>query len=297
MKHVFLLLAMLAALLPPGASARTDAELVGHLKKIYQTWRAAMIRKDAVTWRRFTSNTRQIKLRNRILSERRQFPGAVFETPMAPPGIANLKAMSVQVNGPTAKATYFGKVDFGIGGEPTDNLFVISYVREASGWKYHAGEFVKLDALPDVRKELQAGNKEFLKGQDFRPDGKVEKPKVVLKNPAKYIAKAYVFCPGREVRLLVNNLSSHLFQNTKRAEVVIGGARDGRNEVQFAIKSIEGGDPEDPITVRIYLMSEVPGTKPIKALEYQVTDGSQPKSSGTLDFTVDPETAKTLTGR
>ena len=297
MKRILLLLAALTALFPPCSAARSDAELVGHLKKVYQTWRGAMVRKDAVTWKRFTSNSRQVELRNRILSERRNFPAAVFKTPMAPPAISNLQAMSVQLNGPTAKATYFGKVDFGIGGKPTDNLFVISYVREASGWKYHAGEFVKLDALPDVRKELQNGNKEFLKGKDFRPDGRVEKPTVVLRNPAKYIAKAYVFCPGREVRLLVNQISSHLFQNTKRAEVVIGGAKDGRNEVQFSIKSIEGGDPKDPITVRIYLMSEVPGTKPIKALEYQITDGSKPKSSGTLHFTVDPDTAKKLTGR
>ena len=65
-----------------------------------------------------------------------------------------------------------------------------------------------------------------------------------IRGPAKYIAKAYVYCPGREVRLLVNNISSHLFQNTKRAEVVIGGAKDGVNEMQFSIKDIEGGDPE-----------------------------------------------------
>lgn len=297
MKRFILILSTLVAALPAPALAVSDAELVGHLKSIYQTWRQAMVRKDAVTWRRLTSTSRQTKLRNRIYSERRRFPDAVFQTPMAPPSLANLKAMSVKVNGATAKATYFGKVDFGVGGEPTDNLFVISYVKEQSGWKYHGGEFVKLDVLPDVRKQLKAGDKSFLKGKDFFPNGIMEPTPAALAGPVKYIAKVYVFCPGREVKVLVNNRSSHLFQNTKGAEVVIGGARDGLNEMQYSIKDIEGGDPKAPITLRVYLMSEVQGTKPLKAVEYQITDGSKPKSSGTLNFNVDRATARKLTGR
>ena len=297
MKRLILITGMLLAALAPPSNAQGDGELVGRLQQIYQSWRQAMTQKNAAVWKRHTSAVRQVNVRNRILSERRRFPDAVFEAPLDPPALANLKAMSVQVKGPTAKATYFGKVDFGVGGEPTDNLYVISYVREATGWKYHEAEFVKLDVLPEVRKQLQEGNKEFLKGKDFSPDGVVEPAPIAIRRPAKYIAKAYVYCPGREVKLLVNKISSHLFQNTKRADIVIGGARDGLNEVQFAIKDIPGGDPEAPMTVRIYLFSQVEGTKPIKALEYQIEDGSKPKASGTLNFTVNPAMAKTLTGR
>ena len=54
----------------------------------------------------------------------------------------------------------------------------------------------------------------------------------------KYIAKTYVYCPGREVRVMVNGVSRHLYQNTKASEVIIGGARDGLNEVQFTTRNL-----------------------------------------------------------
>jgi len=208
----------------------------------------------------------------------------------------------VRAQGRTAKSTYFGKVDFGIGGEPTDNLFVISYVREGDGWKYHGGEFVNLGALPTVRQQLAAGNKEFLDGEDFFPNGVPEATPFAIRGPVKYIAKAYVFCPGREVKLLINRKSRHIFQNTKRADVVVGGAIDGMNELQFSIKDLPGGNAKAPISIRVYLMSEVNGVKPLKPLEYQINEEQaegeeRPKGSGTLNFNLSPEMVKKLKGR
>ncbi|MDB4265502.1 nuclear transport factor 2 family protein [bacterium] len=301
MKRLILLFGLLAMAVPGTAQAQakkmTDAELVGHLKQVYNSWRSAMVRKDAGAWKRLTSSTRQINVRNRLWSERRQFPEAVFAAPIAPPNIATLSAMRVRVKGNTAKAIYFGKVDFGVGGKPTDNVFVISYVHEATGWKYHAGEFVKLDAIPEVRKQLQRGDLKFFDSADFHPDGKLEPAPFAIRGPVKYIAKAYVFCPGREVKLLANKISPHLFQNTKRSEIIVGGARDGANELQYSIKDIAGGDPAAPITIRVYLMSQVRGTQPIKIAQYQIEDGSKPKASGTIRFNVTPEVAKKLTGQ
>ncbi len=297
MKRLILVLGMLAMVSPARSQEMGAAQLVGHLRTIYDSWRTAMVKKDAVKWKRFTSQTKQINVRNRLWSERRPFPNAIFAAPVAPPSIANLKAMSVRIQGKTAKTVYFGKVDFGIGGDPTDNLFVISYEKDGQSWKYHGGEFVNLGALPDVRKQLQAGDKTFLKGKDFQPSGVVEPAPIAIRGPVKYIAKAYVYCPGREVKLLVNKTSPHLFQNTKRADVIIGGAKDGLNEMQFSIKDIPGGDPKAPITLRIYLMSEVDGMKPLKPLEYQIEDGAKPKASGTLNFIVTPEMAVKLKGK
>ena len=296
MNRSILLFAAFLAGFPATSSGQDEGQLVGHFKAVYQNWRAAMIRKDAAMWKQLTSNATQIKVRNRIWSSRQKFPEAVFNVPMTSPSLDNLEAMSVRLKGPTAKATYFGKIDFGVGGDPSKNLFVISYVREANGWKYDKAEFVTLGALPEVRKELEAGNKEFLKGKDFEPDGKIEPAPIAIRGPVKYVTEAYVYGPGREIRLLVNGISSHLFQNTKRADLVIGGSKDGLNEVQFAIKDIPGGDPKAPMTIRIYLGSPKL-EKPIKALEYQITDGSKPEETGTLNYTVTPEMARKLAGR
>jgi hypothetical protein len=114
--------------------------------------------------------------------------------------------------------------------------------------------------------------------------------------PAKIIAKVYVFCPGREVQVHVNKFSRHRFANAKEAEIVIGGARDGLNEVQFSTKKIEGGTGKEAMTIRVYLLSEVEGVKPIKIFEYQVQEGGAVLPFGTKNFTVDAATMKVLEG-
>lgn len=295
MKRLILVVALVFFALPSApAQARSDAQLVPHLKQVYNTWRGAMVKKNAVQWQKYTSTNRIVNVRNRIWSERAPFPQTVFASPVAPPDINRLRALRVRAKGPTAMAIYYGKVDFGVGGNPTDNLFVISYVLEGNTWKYDSGEFIKLDLLPEVKKEISAGDYSYFDQADFHPNGIVPRPPIAIRGPADYIAKAYVYCPGREVNLTVNKISPHLYQNDKRAEIVVGGARAGQNRVDYEIKGIPGGDSKDPLTIRIYLMSEIDGTQPIKIAEYQVEDGKQPRASGILNFNLTPEIAAKL---
>lgn len=298
MPRLLFLLTIFCLLLPtpaPAQQARSGPQLVTHLHQVYQGWRTAMVRRDGRAWQRFTSIPRRISVRNRIYSERRPFPQAVFELPAAPPSLTGLKALRVRVKGLTAKAVYFGKVNFSVPGKaPTDNLYLISYQKEGPDWKYNGAEFINLSALPEVRKDLRAGKLDFVDTPDFKPTGILEKAPTALKGPVNYIAKTYVFCPGREVKLKVNGRSDHLFQNTKDAEVVIGGAFPGENRVQYSVKDIPGGDPKAPLTIRIYLMSEIKGQQPIKVMQYQVEDGAKPKNSGTVRFQVSPEMIRRL---
>ncbi len=298
-----LIVVLTAGVMGQGGARNKDALLVEELKRVYLGWRAAMIEKDAHGWTKFSSKTKQIDVRNRLWSERRRFPQGVFGMPGSPPDIRRLKAMRVRVLRNTAKAIYYGKVDFGLGTPPkTNDVWVISYVREGTGWKFHGGEFVKLDVLPEVRKQLDGGDLSYFDAKDFHPNGKVERPKVVVDKPVKYIAKTYVFAPGREVRAVVNGKSDHLFQNEKRSDVILGGARDGVNELKYTIRDIPGGKPNSALTVRVYLMSQVRGVKPIKVAEYQIDEkqaaaGVKPKKSGSLRFQVTPEVVKKLMGR
>lgn len=274
-----------------------QGDLRQSLESSYGSWRTAVVRKDAATWQRTTAPHRRMEVKNRIVSEKRQFPAAVFDLPAPPPGLDGLKFLEATQNGPTAKASYFGKVDFGIGGKPTDNLLVLSFVRGGRGWLYDRADFVNLGALPEVRKELAAGNLKYLKETpEARPSGVVP-PTPIEARPAKTIAKVYVFCPGREVRVQVNKISRHRFANAKEAEIVIGGAKDGVNEVQYSIRKLEGGTGKEAMTIRVYLLSEVQGVKPIKAFEYQIAEGGNPKPYGTGNFVVDAAMLKRLTGR
>lgn len=267
------------------------------LESSYNAWRDAMVKKDAAAWQKSTAEHRRIEVKNRIVSEKRAFPAAVFQLPAPPPSIAGLKFLEAKQNGPTAKASYFGKIDFGVGGEPSDNLLVLSFVRGGAGWLYDRADFVNLSALPAVRKELAAGDLKYLKETpEAQPSGVVPPTPIEVRG-AKHIAKVYVFCPGREVQVQVNKISRHRFANAKEAEIVIGGAVDGPNEVQFSTKKLEGGTGKEALSIRVYLMSEVAGVMPIKAFEYQVKEDGAVKPFGTESFIVDAATIAKLAGK
>ncbi len=257
------------------------------LETTYNAWREAMIRKDAGTWQRVTSEHRRVEVRNRIVSEKLPYPGSLFNLPAPPPALQGLQFLEVKQNGPTAKAAYFGKIDFGVGGEPTDNLLVLSFTRGSVSWLYDKADFVNLSALPVIRKELAAGNLKYLKdAPEAKPSGKIPITPISV-NPAKVIAKVYVFCPGREVQVQINKVSRHRFANAKEAEVVIGGAIDGPNEISFTTKKLEGGTGKEVMTIRVYLMATKQGVKPIKVYEYQMAAGEKPKPFGSGSFTLD----------
>lgn len=267
------------------------------LELTYQTWRDAIVRKDSAAWQRATAAHRRMEVRNRIVSEKQPFPKAVFDLPAAPPALGGLKFLEAKRSGPTAKASYFGKIDFGVGGTPTDNLLVLSFVAENGRWVYDRADFVNLEGLPDVRRELAAGDLKYLKETpEAQPTGKVPETPIQA-NPAKYIAKVYVFSPGREVKVQVNKISRHRFANAKEAEIVIGGAVDGPNEVQYALTKLPGGTGTEALTIRVYLLSEVQGVKPIKAFEYQVLENETPKTANTGYFNIDAAMVAKLMGK
>jgi hypothetical protein len=267
------------------------------LETTYTAWREAMMRRDHSAWQRVTAEHRRVDVRNRIVSEKGPFPAAIFEIPAPPPSLQGLKFLEALQNGLTAKASYFGKIDFGVGGDPSENLLVLSFVKGTGGWLYDRADFVNLTALPAVRKELAAGDLKYLKETpEAQPNGQVP-PTAMAANPAKYVAKVYVFCPGREVQVQINKISRHRFANAQEAEVVIGGAVDGLNEVQYTTKKLKGGTGKEVMTIRVYLMSEVAGEKPVKIFEYQIAAGEVPKAVDTGTFEVTPAIAAKLAGK
>ncbi|QJE98982.1 hypothetical protein [Luteolibacter luteus] len=284
---------VLAAMTATSFAQAPAADTAKALVSSYNAWRNAVVKRDVNAWQRTTAPSRQVEIRNRLVSEKRPFPGGVFDLPAPPPSLENLKTIHVSERGATAKAAFFGPVNFGVEGKPTDNILVISFVN-AGGWKYDKADFVNLAGLPDVRKELAENNLKYVEETpDFQASGTVPATPPAV-GGAKYIAKVYVFCPGREVQVQVNQVSRHRFANAKEAEVVIGGALDGVNNIAYSVKGLEGGTGKEAFTVRVYLMSEIEGTKPIKAYEYQVNEGGTVQSFGKGTFDVDAATAAKL---
>jgi hypothetical protein len=262
------------------------------LETTYNAWREAMLRKDVSAWQRVTAEHRRVEVRNLIVSEKRSFPAAIFELPAPPPSLQGLKFLEAKQKGATAKASYYGKIDFG--GDPTENLYTLSFIRGSGGWLYDRADYVNLSALPTVRKELAKGDLKYLEETpDAQPTGNVPVTPIIA-NPAKYIAKVYVFCPGRDVQVQINKISNHHFINTKEAEIVIGGALDGVNEVAYTTKKLAGATGKEVMTIRVYLMPLIEGAKPIKAFQYQISAGEKSKPFGSGTFDVDAAMIKKL---
>lgn len=260
----------------------------GPLEEVYRKWRNAMVTKNLSGWQQVTSRHRQVAVRNRIFSERKSL-ASMFSLPAAPPDLRGLTLAKLNVRGPTAKAVYFGTIDFGVGGQPTDNLLVLSFLQDG-GWKYDGAEFINLSGLPEVRQALAKGERSSLNKAEFEPTGtRPAISPVQLTGPVKYIAKAYCYCPNREVTMQVNRMSRHSFANTKEAQVVIGGAKDGENLVEFKVKNLPGGNGNEPLAIRVYLLSEKPGVKIPAIFNYEVQEAGVVQTSGNGKFVVTPE--------
>ncbi len=290
------IMAMFVCNVSAQAQLSVDEGLRKSLEHTYINWRTAMLKKNYNQWVQFTATHRQQHIKNRILSEQKAFPAWVFQVPVSPPTVSNLNALNVSAKGSTATALYFGKVDFGVGGNPPENLLLLSFVNERGRWKYDNADFIRLNELKEVRKQLNAGDYSYVRNKDFQPSGVVPRMPVSI-NKAQFIAKVYAFCPGREVRLKVNKVSDHRFQNTEGSEVVIGGGLVGNNEVQFATKKLEGAKGTERMRIAVFLMSTVKGVQPVKVYEYLVKDGEPVKAYGSANFTIDQAVVNKLNGK
>lgn len=202
-RSIFSLACCAAALLSPASAAPRpgDTKLRDDLDVAYNTWRLHLLRGNYDGWRATTSAYRQVKVRNLAVSEKRPFPASLFRQPMAPPALAPLMYVGSVVNGPTAAATYYGKVDLGLGQEPTDsNALVLLFTHENGKWKYDQARFFNLTRLPAVKERLKRGDASVLMEQDgFQPLGKIPAVPPVCP-PPKYIAKFWWTVPAAPSR-------------------------------------------------------------------------------------------------
>lgn len=258
--------------------APDQAKMKDALETCYNTWRQSMLRSSYEGWASQTSASRQMKVRNLAVSERRKFPESLFKHQMEPPALMNLRYVGTLLGaqGRTAAATYFGKVDFAVGKVATENAIVLLFVNENGVWKYDQARFFNLAKLPVVREKLSKGDRSILLEQDgFQPLLGI--PMVPPACPApKYIAKVFVDCPGRIVDVVVNNISAHQFENTKQAEVISGGLRDGANSISYRTRLIEPvkeGEKSPPMAIGVFIMPETQGNVPGKAYHFGVVWG------------------------
>lgn len=268
---------------PNQQQARTIADT------IYNTWRVAMMSGNENAWRNITTQSRRVKVRNLIVSQKGKFPQDIFRDQPAPPALENFAYVGA-LAGPTNRtlaATYLGKVQLGEKGKSEMNALVLEFVHEGGKWRYDQSRFFNLGRLPQVEKRLRAGDLSVLQEQDgFHPYTSIPEVPPACSYP-QLIGKVFVDAQGREIDMRINGISLHQFADERRADVISGGLKRGLNTITYTIRTTNEKQKHD-MAIGLFVMPETPGNKAVCVFDH-ILDSGDAAQGGTFSFTVSNE--------
>jgi hypothetical protein len=211
--------------------AELDQTLGQKLEAVYSLYRQSLTQQDTKTWLKQTSRYRQMCLRNQVVSTGLTWPKAVLDLALKPPSAGGLKILDATARGNTARLTYFGKIDFGIPGEPApDNGLVVWFLKEGEEWKYNTIQYANLNNDPELKAKVAKGNTDFLSSPEFAIT--TEYPAVPAACELPYhIARIQVTSNGYKSIVTINGVNSENFTTGVASRTVIGGIRKGPNTV------------------------------------------------------------------
>jgi hypothetical protein len=228
-------------ILTTGILRAEDPDLRRHLERSYNAWKQAIVAADYTGWQQSTAAHRQMATRNLIVSQKQQFPHALFAIPMRPPEVATLRFLGATEKGNTANLAYFGKVDMGLGvdaSEIPESLLILKFTRESSGWKFDTTRLFSLASVPDIQATLKSGGRAtFLDDPAFAPSGEV--PPVPKACPAPdRIGVLQIASFGYSTRASVNGFDVATVQDNAEEHLVIGGLKNGDNPLTVEAKEV-----------------------------------------------------------
>ena len=261
-----------AAFVPSALRAEDNLALRSTLDKAYKEWRTALATKDLAAWKRATTAYRQVVSRNLIVSQGQPYPETIFELPVAPPEVQKLKLIEVEAVGPTAHLIYFGKVDLGLGvtaDKIPNNLIVLKFFNEGAGWKFDSTKFINLADSPDIRKECESDNPEFIKHPPFNPPGILPTAPKPCGMPDK-VGGLRIEAMGYEVTAHLNGYDYPMVVDNVEQQVVIGGLSHGDNMLTLDLKALPVPEGEERVlNVQAVLFTRDPKRPTIKVFDWK----------------------------
>lgn len=235
---------LIALLLLSPLSRADDTALRAELERVYSDWRAALLAKSVEAWKRSTSAYRQVYTRNMIVSQGRTYPDALFDLPLRPPSVMDLKLVEVEAVGDTAHLLYFGRIDLGIDAkEIPENLMMLKFYKEQGTWKFDTTKYINLMNNPEMRDALRSGKPDFVKQPPFNPPGNApEIPKLCGK--PEYIGALRIHAVGYEVAANLNGFDYTPVADDAEQQLAIGGYNRGANKLVLQVRQLP--IPDDP---------------------------------------------------
>lgn len=231
-------------------------------ERAYRGWVNANERKDFRSWKRNVAEHRFALTHNMVKSRKDEWPKVLFEIPFRAPDIATLRHMSTFQEGPTAHLIYYGKVDFGIldpGQEAPENILMLRFIKEDSGWKFDNTRFFNLSGDPAAQEMAKKGDLTILTDDRFQPTGvKPETPRLI--ESPDYVGEMWIASIGYETKITIADLHTSVVGNNVVTDLVIGGLSRNGQQIQVEVSEIEiPEDVERRFEIEIYALR--PGKK------------------------------------
>lgn len=303
MRAIFLMCFLLvAALQPLSAAPQTSFSMPDQkvardiVESVYSTWRIGMMRANESAWRSATSKSRQMKVRNLIVSQKGNFPRDFFRNQPEPPGLENFQYIGTlaSANKQSLAATYLGNVQLG-DAKADENAFVLLFVQEDGKWKFDQSRMFNLARLPEVKARLHKGDLSVLSEQDgFHPYAEVPALPAACPRP-QLIGKVFVDAPGRSIHMQINGISLHEFADERRADVISGGLRRGKNTISYTI-STDKKLPHPTMAIGLFVMPETPGNHPVCVFDH-ILDATDEAKGGEFTFEIRNENIASMSPR
>ena len=261
------------------ALSASDSEVRPDLERAYSAWRNALAARDLAGRQRSTASHRQISTRNLIVSQKQLFPDALFNLPMRPAEIATLRFLQVKVVGNTAHAAYFGKVDLGLGVDPSEipeSILLLMFVKEATGWKFDTMRLLNLGGSPEVRASLKnGGTAPALNDPPFVPSGIVPPTAKPCPTPDR-IGVLQVASIGYVTKATVNGFEVGTVHDNAEEHIIIGGLKNGENPLVVEAQELPIPDGEQRhLEVNALVLTGIEKKPTIKVFEWS-PDGKSP---------------------
>lgn len=302
MRAIFLTICLLAGVMAapaaqPARFVKPDQQVARELlESVYNTWRIGMVRKNEAAWRSATSRSRQQKVRNLIVSQKGDFPADFFRNQPEPPSLTNFKYIGTIAGcgNRTMAATYVGKVQLG-DSQANETAFVLLFVLDEGKWKFDQSRMFNLARLPKVKERLHRGDLSVLKEQDgFHPYAEAPAVPAACGRP-QLIGKVFADVPGRSINMKINGISVHEFADERRADVISGGLRRGKNTISYTITTNEKlAHPS--MAIGLFVMPETPGNHPVCVFDH-ILDAKDIAKGGEFTFEITNESIASMSPR
>ena len=264
--------------------------LTAELERLYASWKSAMSSRDLTAWSRTTAKARQMMVRNTIVSQKRDWPRALFTLAMTPPETRGLRLVGSQQLGVEARLVYHGRIDFQLDDprRPPDAVLVLDFLRESGGWKFFASRYFNFRDFPAESAAVARGDLGFLLVPPLALTG--TPPPVPRPCPSPdYAGQIRVASFGYTTRVRLGEYHQDVVVGRATTEVVQGGLRRGVTPLVLEVEPVPGVPPgERSLEVTVHALTPTLRTPSSEVFTYRPNNPAAPRHE--LNVIVGPST-------